>query len=241
MEKSATKSIIQDIITGKKYFTVQAVKKGLNKAGKNYIPTTVNQYLYNFKEEGWLFDAGRGWYSTISRPSSVGMESVQKLISAIEKRFPLLEFSVWSTQQLRSFAHHIMTQFTTFIYTDPDSMSAVAEHLKDLGYRVYLNPKEREVEKYFEPSPKTVVVRQSVSEEPAQKSIATVEKIMVDLFLEKERLHLMDGTEYERIFRNLVLSQRINMARLLRYAERRKVKKVLMDEILSREKDIIAI
>jgi hypothetical protein len=60
------------------------------------------------------------------------------------------------------------------------------------------------------------------------------------MFLEKDRLRLMDGAEYERIFRNLILSLRINMPRLLRYADRRKVKNVLVKDILM-ETDVVSI
>jgi hypothetical protein len=48
----------------------------------------------------------------------------------------------------------------------------------------------------------------------------------------------MDEAEYERVFRNLVLSHRINMARLLEYAERRKIEDALRKNILNIEKDI---
>lgn len=70
---------------------------------------------------------------------------------------------------------------------------------------------------------------------------ATLEKILVDMFLEKDRLRLMDGAEYERVFRNLILSHRINMPRLLRYADRRKVKHKLVKEILMLETDVVSV
>ncbi len=240
MEKSQTKTVIQEILSEKKYFSTQAVKRRLRKAMKTRLASTsVNQYLYNLKRQGQLFDAGRGWYSTVSQTSSLPMEPVQKLITDIKKRFPFLEFSVWSTEQLKSLAHHIMSRFTIVLYTDTDSMPSVGEFLKDSGYKVFVNPKKDEVAKYFEPSANTVVIRQSVSEEPTENSSATFEKLMVDLFLEKDRLNLMDGSEFVRIFRNLILSQRINLARLLRYAYRRKVRKAIFDEVLREQDDII--
>lgn len=241
LKKISTKTAIQETIKEKKYFTVDAIKKGLQKSKTKCNPTTVNQYLFNLKKEGKLFDAGRGWYATVKTSLSLNTKPVEKLVSAIKKQFPLLEFTVWSTEQLQPFAHHMMTQFTSFIYTDVDAMATVAAYLKDKEYNVYLNPKKSEADKYFQPSSSTVIVRQSVTEEPVKEHYATVEKILVDMFLEKDRLHLMDGAEYERIFRNLILSHRINMPRLLRYADRRKVKDTLVKDILIVENDVISI
>jgi len=240
LKKTNTKLAIHKAIEGKKYFTVEAIKKELGKAEVKYNSTTVNQYLYNLKNEGKLFDAGRGWYATIKTSLLLNTKSVEKLVSAVKKQFPLLRFSVWSTEQLQPFAHHMMTQFTIFLYTDVDAIETVGKHLKDKEYNVYRNPQQSEVDKYFEPSPSTVVVRQSITEEPVNGYYATVEKILVDMFLEKDRLRLMDGAEYERIFRNLILSLRINMPRLLRYADRRKVKNVLVKDILM-ETDVVSI
>ncbi len=241
LKKTNTKLAIQEAIEGKKYFTVDAIKKELRKAEVKYNATTVNQYLYNFKNEGKLFDAGRGWYATVKTSLLLNTKPVEKLVSAIKKQFPLLKFSVWSTKQLQPFAHHMMTQFTSFMYTDVDAIATVGEYLKDIEYNVYLNPQQSEVDKYFEPSSSTVVMRQSVTEEPVNGYYATFEKILVDMFLEKDRLRLMDGAEYERVFRNLILSHRINMPRLLRYADRRKVKNTLVKEILMLETDVVSV
>jgi hypothetical protein len=83
-----------------------------------------------------------------------------------------------------------------------------------------------------------VVIRASITREPVDGYYATIEKILVDLFIERDRLLLMDEAEYVRVFRNLVLSHRINMARLLEYAERRKIEDALRTNILNVEKDI---
>ena len=241
LKEKSVKSAILEAIDGKKYLTVDAIKRGLGNAETKYKPTTVNQYLYNLKKEGKLFDAGRGWYATVKTSLLISTKPVEKLAWAIKRHFPLLGFTVWSTEQLQPFAHHMMAQFTNFVYTEVDAMATVAEHLKRKKYNAYLNPQQSEVEKYFQPSSSTVVVRQSVTEEPVKEHYATVEKILVDMFLEKDRLHLMDGAEYERIFRNLILSHRINMPRLLRYADRRKVKDTLVANILIFENDVISL
>lgn len=237
MKKTVT-SIIQEVISGKKYFSVGAIKKSANKLQRDIKPATVNQYLYNMKKAGSLYDAGKGWYSSIPEVFHSSVKSLEKLASMIHKQYPLLSFSLWSTEQLQPFAHHMMTQYTHFIYANVDAISSISDYLKEQGYQSYANPQKFEVEKYFQTSPKTVVIRPSITREPIEGHSAKVEKILIDLFIEKDRLLLMDEAEYERVFRNLVLSCRINMARLLEYAERRKIEEALRKNILNIEKDI---
>ena len=238
VKKKAITSVIQEVIAGKKYFSVDAVKKSANKIQRGIKPATINQYLYNMKETGDLYDAGRGWYSSIAEVFQVSVKSLDQLGLMVRGKYPLLTFSIWSTEQLQRFAHHVMTQYTQFVYADIDAMPSIADYLKGRGYQVYLNPQKMEVEKYFQASPKTVVIRASITREPVDGYYATIEKILVDLFIERDRLLLMDEAEYVRVFRNLVLSHRINMARLLEYAERRKIEDALRTNILNVEKDI---
>ncbi len=237
--KTTVTSIIQQVIAGKKYFSVDAIKVGANKIQRGINPTTINQYLYNLKIEGILYSAGRGWYSTISQEFTPSIKTVEKLALLIKNKFPLLSFSIWSTEELQPFAHHLLTQFTVFVFTDFDAMLSTSSFLQDHGFKSFRNPLKSEVEKYFEPTAKTVIVRPSITREPVNGIYATIEKILVDMFIEKDKLLLMDGAEYQRIFHNLILSQRINVARLFEYAERRKVKDAFLQKVMKQERNSI--
>jgi hypothetical protein len=187
-----------------------------------------------------LFDAGRGWYSTIPTPFKPKYESVTAIARLTTKQFPQLQFSLWSSEQLQPFAHHLMGRFTSFLHTESDAIVPVTDFLLKHKYVAYPNPKQVEVEKYVATSDGRIIVRQLITEEPAEGHYATIEKILVDLFLEKDRLFLMDLAEFTRIFENIVFAHRINMGRLLRYAERRKVKTSML-KLLYEHKDLIII
>ena len=185
-----------------------------------------------------LFDAGRRWYSTIATAFEPRYDPIKALARQVEKQFPQLQFSVWSTQQLQPFAHHLMGRFTTFIYTEMDAIVPVTDYLQDSKHSAYANPKQTEVERYVSASGRRIIVRQLITEEPVDAHYAKIEKILIDLYLEKDRLFLMDLAESKRIFENIVLAHRINMGRLLRYAERRKVKASMVN-LFSEHKDLI--
>jgi hypothetical protein len=218
--------------------SVNELRKRLGKTKKKIPSTSLYTTLYRLVGSKTLFDAGRGWYSTISTPFKPQYDSVREIAGQVEKQFPQLQFSIWSSEQLQPFAHHLMSRFTAFLYTESDAIVPVAEFLRDQKHTVYPNPKQTEVEKYVTASDRRIIIRQLVTEEPVDGHFATIEKILIDLFLEKDRLFLMDPAEFKRIFENIIFAHRINMGRLFRYAERRKVKASIV-KLCSEHKDLI--
>lgn len=71
----------------------------------------------------------------------------------------------------------------------------------------------------------TVILRPFVSSrEPKNQRLAKIEKILVDLFMETKKVNLIDMGECQKIISNIILNYRINMAEMVDYAERRKIK-----------------
>lgn len=119
----------------------------------------------------------------------------------------------------------------SFIYTDADSLGPVYDYLRDIYPNTYLNPGQDEVRKNFVIQENTIVLRQAITEEPRDGHYARIEKILVDLYFEKERINLIDGWEYDRIFENIVKQFRIDAAKLVRYAKRREMKQLFYSKI----------
>jgi len=213
------------------YFSVENIEAQLKRRRVKVNHNTLKQSLVRLKRKNIIFDAGRGWYSAIPTRFVLDTAPIDELAKDIKSGFPLMQFSCWSTQQLQSFAHHMMTKFAAFVYAEMELLPSVAEQLDAKGYLVFRNPTKSEVEKYFALKERTCILRPSITEEPIENSYATIEKILIDLYVEKDRVYLMDGAEYKRIFNNIVSSQRINMGRLFRYANRREVKGTLIDEM----------
>jgi len=184
---------------------------------------TFNKYLVDFGKEGILYGAGRGWYSFIKQSFELDQRPVKKIIAAMEKKYPLLSFSVWSTEQLRSFAHHMLARFVTFVYVDRDAMGGVYDFLKDTGYDVWLNPRGNDARK-FSIGEKTVVIRPTITRERSSGHVADIEKVLVDLLVEASDLKLMDEDEHSRILGNVIAAGRVDVGALLNYAKRRKLK-----------------
>jgi hypothetical protein len=233
MAKTTIKKHIINYTQNKYYFHINDFKKYFAEKEIRLEEDTLKRYLYLFKKNELIYTAGRGWYSNVKKIFELDTKSVEKIIRLIKDKFPLLEFSCWSTEQLKGFFHHLPTQFVTFIYTDKDFLQSVKDFLIENDYNVYLNPHKIEAEKFVELKTQTIILRPSMSSRmPKEKNWAKIEKILVDLFMEKKKIGFIDEEEYKRIFSNVIISYRINIAEMLDYSHDRKIKDEIQNIIM---------
>ncbi len=233
------KSEILNLSKQYSYFSGTFLKEYLRKKNMTNVSSTVNQYLSQLKKENIIFDAGRGWYSNIQNTFQSESPFQNNIVNSITKDFPFLEFNCWSISQIKNYFHHLFTKDIVFVYSSFDSLSSLNDNLITNEFKVYNNPGKQIVKDYFVLHSDSVILRPSISEEPKNDYASSVEKILIDLFLEKDKLNLFDETEYKRLFYNLICSNRINMAQLLRYGSRREVKITFIKNILMSDKFVI--
>jgi len=207
------------------YFSYENAKASLAEAADNKVPdSTLKTYLPKFIEDGILFDAGKGWYSTLSEPLVFNSDSLKEIVKLLSDQFPLLDVSCWSTEQINPFMHHLLSKFVTFVYTDTDALETVGDVLRDAGHNVLVNPGKQEIEKFYGKTEHPVIIRPSVTKEPvAVLRVAPPEKILVDLLFENNKLYIMEPSEAGAVVEQSVQAGRVNMASLLSYAKRRRV------------------
>lgn len=232
MAKITIKESIIDYARNKHYFHINDLKRYFSKKGIKFRENSLKQQIYLLKKGEFICSAGRGWYSNIQKEFELNIEPTEKIIRLLIEKFPLLEFSCWSTEQLKGFFHHLPSQFVTFIYADKDFLQSVKDFLLENDYNVYLNPYKIEAEKFVELKTKTIILRPSISsrvpKDSKEKNRAKIEKILVDLFMEAKKISFIDEEEYTKIFSNVIFNCRINIAEILDYAHNRKIK----DQIL---------
>lgn len=225
MANVTIKESIIDYAKDKYYFHINDLKRYFTEKGIKFRENSLKQQIYLLKKEEFVYSAGRGWYSNIQKEFELNVEPTEKIIKLFIEKFPLLEFSCWSTEQLKGFFHHLPSQFITFIYTDKDFLSTLRDFLTENYYNIYLNPSKIEAEKFIELKTKTIILRPSVSSRVSKENnSAKIEKILVDLFMEMKKVSLIDKEEYIKIISNIILNYRINMAEMLDYANRREAK-----------------
>lgn len=225
MANTTNREHIINYTKNKYYFHITDLIEYFNKKNIKFKKNSIKQYLYILRKEKFIYESGRGWYSTIKEEFKLNIIPIKTIIMLAQNKFPFLVFSCWSTEQLKGFFHHLPSQFITFIYADKDFLQSVKDFLLENEYNVYLNPYKIEAEKFVELKPQTIILRPSVSSRVSkEKNLTKIEKILVDLFMEMKKINLIDQEEYIKIISNIVLNYRINMAEMLDYADRREAK-----------------
>lgn len=187
--------------------------------------SSLRKYLSKAMEAGIVSDAGRGWYSRHTNPVSLDPKPVAKIIREVKKAFPLLDFCCWSTIQFNPFALHLIGQPTIFLYTESDALETVADTLKKNGWYAWANPGRVNAQRYVQPGEKTVILRPAISKQPESTDhAAPIEKALVDLSVESEKLQLLDSSEAQRIIDEVLGAGLLHASVLLGYAELKREK-----------------
>ena len=226
MTKLTIKDYIVKYSKEKSYFHLDEIKNYLVENKINFKQDTLKKYIYFLKKEKKLYSAGRGWYSNIEKEFKLDKQSIEDIVQTIHSEYPLLDFSCWSTEQIKGYFQHLPSQFVTFIYSEVDYLSTIKDFLIEKNYNVYLNPHKQEIEKFVELKNRTnIILRPSISYRISTESVyAKIEKILVDLYIELKNVKFLGIEEYKTIFLTIVSNYRLNLTKLMDYANRREAK-----------------
>jgi hypothetical protein len=213
------------------YFSLNAVKRALADADIDLADNTLREYMSEAMATGIVSDAGRGWYSRHEKPVSLDPKTVAKIIREVKKAFPLLDYCCWSTVQFNPFAQHQIAQPTILLYAESDALDSVADAMKAAGWDAWANPGKAEADRLIRLGEKTIILRPTKGDQPEAKDhVAPIEKALVDLLVEANRLQLLDAAEVQRIVDNALGAGLLQLTVLFGYAEDLK-KKVESREI----------
>ena len=216
--------VLAGVKTASPYFTTAAIARQVKVLGLEISDGTLPVYLTEATATGLIHDAGRGWYSRMSEPVPLDPKPVAKLIRAVEKAFPLLDFTAWSTAQINPWMHHLLAQPVAFLHAPIDTLESVGDTLRAKGWEVTVNPPPSVGPKSVHPGEKMVVLRPALSKQPPGSGRqATIEKILVDLIAEAPRLALMDSSEAQGVATAILNQFLVHIAVLQRYADSRAI------------------
>lgn len=203
------------------YFSTHALQDCLTEQKLDYKPDTVNTYLSRQKKAGKIFDAGRGWYSSIAEPYRLDTAPVEKLGGELKEVFPLLEFACWSTAQLNDLLRHQLAKHVQVTYVERDAIDSVADFLRSNGYTAYANPGKQEIQHSFSIEENTVVVLPLTTKAPHKDGFASIEKVMVDVLADAEDFSIITILEFIEGARKSISFKRVDIATFISYATRR--------------------
>ena len=201
--------ILAKLKSERAYFSLAQIAEAA--AGLDLSERALKNYMSEFAKEGIVFDAGRGWYSSLEGKLSLRKEPVQQWVSLLRERFPFLEFACWSTEQLNPFMHHMLSRFVTLLYVERDAMESVAGALQEAGMSVHVNPGKQELSRIVASKDQMVVIRPSIKKQPMDSSgYAQEEKILVDFMIENGHFKWVEVSEAEHVVKNALTAGRID-------------------------------
>ena len=209
---------------GVHYLPHAAVQTILKKAATGTISSrTLNNYLVEWKKEGRLFPAGRGWYSNLKDECALDPSPILELRDFLERDFPLLDFQCWSTRQLFPFYQHLPGKHFTFLYADNEALIDLSTALQQNFPLATVRRTPACTEDDFTPKTENFVLlpRRKVMTGASTNPQLPVEPLLFEFVRQARRLHFADEHEVAGVVRNLVGQCRVNMAWLRSLTVRR--------------------
>jgi len=210
-------------------FSVEDVVTYLRNKGVEVSNSTIRKEIDHKLKDNSIIRIGRSRYIINSEKKekytpSYSRES-NKIINAISKTYPLVEFTVFESKQLNEFLNHQIAHNTVFISVEKDLQGHIFNLLKDKYFgKVLLNPSKEEYFKYW--TDNTIVVNRLVTEYPSNKERKyqlKMEKMLVDIFANKIEAESFNKEELKSIYSEAINKYVIDRSSLLRYARRRNV------------------
>lgn len=195
--------------------------------------STFSWRIYDLKKKNIIKTIGRGLYVISYKPKykPVLSDNVLKIARKTTKRFEDIKYVIWETQWLNEFSQHQISNQMVVIEVEKEFTDSLYYYLNDtMRMDFFLNPDEKEIQFYISESNVPVVIKRLVTRAPIIKlknkktvvPIATLEKIMVDLFADEGLFHFYQGSEIINIYEKIIDRYSINFTKLFSYAKRRR-------------------
>ncbi len=153
-----------------------------------------------------------------------------KISSIIKSKLTYSTYCIWATSFINEFVQHIPKNDFTLVDVERGTEESVFYELKEQFSNVFLTPSLELLNNIVYDIRKPIIVRTLVSEAPYREvrniPVATLEKMLVDLFSDDEFTYLQ-GNELTLIFKNAFEKYTINENKMFRYADRKRKKEAL--------------
>lgn len=146
----------------------------------------------------------------------------------LQTEFPNLEACIWNTQVVHELMLHIPGRSFTILQVEKAALEPVYQFLSGNSFysgRVFIQPNKKELARYVFETRDAIIVEQLISKSPLQQTgvvtTLTLEKLLVDIFSEKEVLAAYQGSEFVHIVNAAFERYSIDFTTLFHYARRR--------------------
>lgn len=219
-------TILEELLN-KVYFTRSDLREVINSIDSEYSVNSISFLLKRWIKEKHIIKVKRDYYQVLAREFKREYESLlsnqaKDIKKDLIKMFPELDFQIWDLSLLNEFINHQIALNTVVVEVENKYINYVFDSLKDNTYSVLLKPSIDLVNMYA--TKDTLILKQLISETPTNKKDrhkVTLEKILVDVVVDKLTSHLVSEGELMGFYENVLEKYLIDHKKLLRYASRR--------------------
>ena len=190
--------------------------------------SNLRMLIHQLRNNKIIIDVKKGVYSFGIRPqylpvidkriSKLGQETLNKKYAG--------NYLIWDSLWLNEFTTHQTTSSLVIIECEKDYLESIYYLLKDNNLsNVYIQPNKHIIDTYISENKNSIIVRQTISRSPfntvAGLRIPSIEKMLIDLFADKDMFFAFQGQELKNIYYNSISRYQINYSKMFTYAKRR--------------------
>lgn len=206
---------------------------------------TFNWRIHNLIKKDIIKPVGHGLYTISEKPEFVASPShdALKIARKLTRKFEKIDYCISESQWINEFSKHQSFNKIILVEIEREFVQSLYYYLIDNLYKnVYLKPNDKEIQFYISGRNNTIVIQNLISRSPKRKlkirktiiNVASLEKLMVDLFSKNHLFHFYNGSEIIYIYESILNTYNINFSKLLSYAKRRKNDQKIKQLMLTR-------
>lgn len=225
---------LKQAFTSTDVFTTSDIVQFYKKFEPKILKPTVNWRVYELVNRNILERIGKGKFRLGSGTTFIPDLNTKhfKVSVTIKTKFPFTNYCIWDSSFIKEFSQHIAKSNFMLVDVERNSEESVYHLLREQFKEVFLMPGKEMLGNYFSDLKRPIIIRTLVSEAPYKEvrnvPVATLEKILVDIFSDEEFAYLRSN-EMVLIFKSAFERYTVSESKLIRYADRKRKKKPLLD------------
>lgn len=215
-------------------FSTSDIVQFYKKFEPKILKPTVNWRVYELVNRNIFERIGKGKFRLGSGTTFIPDLNTKhfKVSATIKTKFPFTTYCIWDSSFIKEFNQHITKNSFMLVDVERGSEKSIYYLLREQLKEVFMFPGREMLGDYFSDLKKPIIVRTLVSEAPYKEvrnvPVATLEKILVDIFSDEEFAYLRSN-EMVLIFKSAFERYTVSESKLIRYADRKRKKKPLLD------------
>ncbi len=227
MKKNIAENNLKEYLNRQESLTLDEIFALFQRIEPDISRNAVKLRIFRLIQKGTIQRSGHGAITIAGKSEfKPQLDKEQKRIALhIRKRFPYADYCCWRFSSIREFHQHISVVDFLIVEVERGALGTIYNFLMESREDVFKKPNKEIIEDIIIGKKNPIIVKALIMESPIIRvnkiPVPALEKILVDLYSDKELFYFLQGNELLHIFRNALDKYVVNIDKMLRYARRR--------------------